>query len=117
MKPDIDDLKVQGGKYAVALRQVLAAQGVEDPDIEVVFVLGKPPKVTTAVLQKDKEYIDSSLAMINGRIRYYDQLITNALAQYEEYLNASAHARQLDELLGSIEDSSKHEAEEAEEAS
>lgn len=107
VKPDIDDLKVQGGKYAVALQSVLAAQGIEDPDIEVVFVLGKPPKVTTAVPQKDKEYIDASLAMINGRIRYYDQLITNALAQYEEYLKASAQARQLDELLGSIEDSGK----------
>lgn len=103
VKTDIDDLKVQGGKYAVALREVLAAQGVSDPNIEVVFVLGKPPRVTTAVLQKDKEYIDSSLATINGRICLYDQLIANALAQYEEYLKASEHARQLDELLGSIE--------------
>lgn len=116
VKPDIDDLKVQGGKYAVALRQVLAAQGVDEPDIEVVFVLGKPPKVTTAVLQKDKEYIDSSLATINGRIRYYDQLITNALAQYEEYLKASAHARQLDELLSSIEDSGKPEDDDIDES-
>lgn len=94
---------LRAGKYAVALKQVLTAQGEEDPAIEVVFVIGHPPKVTAASLQSDKEYIRTALGLINGRILTYNQLINNALAQYEEYLTASAEARRLEELLGSIE--------------
>lgn len=107
VKADIDALKKQGGKYAVALKKVLTAQGVEDPDIEVVFVLGNPPKVTAYSLQSEQVYIDSQLKTINGRFCLYDQLIANALAQYDEYLKASDQARELDELLSSIEDTEK----------
>lgn len=103
VKADIDDLRRQGGKYAVALQTVLTKQGVENPDIEVVFVLGEEPRVTTTVPTPNADYIKSTLVQINGRIVYYDQLIANALAQYEEYVKASSQARQLDELLGSID--------------
>lgn len=101
--PNIDDLRVQGGRYGYALQQVLAQQGQDNPSIEVVFVLGHRPKVTTKTPKSDKDYIESTLEQISGRIVYYDELIHNALAQYDDYLNASKHARQLDELLGSID--------------
>ncbi|WP_346075568.1 BbrUII/HgiDII family restriction enzyme [Gordonia cholesterolivorans] len=103
VKADIDDLKEQGGKYGYALKEVLKARGEEDPDIEVVFVLGQAPKVTAQVMKDDKDYIASTLAMVNGKVRLYDQLIENAVAQYEDYLQASTDARELDDLLGSIE--------------
>lgn len=102
VRPDIADLVVQGGRYSVALAKVL--QGVESPDIEVVFVLGQPPRVSTPSRKSDHELIASRLSEIDGRIVYYDELINNALSQYEDYLNASAEARQLDALLGSIDD-------------
>lgn len=100
--PDIDDLRTQGGRYGYALKQVLEKLGQPDPDIEVVFVLGQRPRVLTKTPKSDKEYIQSTLDLIDGRIVYYDQLIENALAQYDEYLDASSTARQLDELLISI---------------
>lgn len=99
---DIDDLKKQGGRYAVALQKALQQQGHEDPRVEVVFVLGRPPRVTMTTPQSDDAYIDASLRQIGGRIVYYDALIENALKQYDEYLNASAQARDLEELLASI---------------
>ncbi|GAA0353763.1 BbrUII/HgiDII family restriction enzyme [Micropruina glycogenica] len=102
VKPDIDDLRNQGGRYAVALKEVLVKEGNSNPDIEVVFVIGEFPKVVTKTLMTDGEYTNSLLAQINGRIVYYDQLIANALKQYEEYLDASEDARNLDALLDSI---------------
>lgn len=108
--PDIDELKVQGGRYGFALQSVLRKQGHKDPNIEVVFVLGKNPKVSMKTPKSTKEYIESTLGLIDGRIVYYDELIENALAQYDEYLQASTHARQLDELLGSIEDGGEDDA-------
>lgn len=103
VKADIDDLKAQGGKYAVALKRTLQLQGNDNPDIEVVFVLGKPPRATTARLMSHEDYVDNALAAVNGRICFYDELISNALAQYEEYLEVSKEARELEELLGAIE--------------
>ncbi|OZD03396.1 hypothetical protein CH275_16615 [Rhodococcus sp. 06-235-1A] len=102
VKADVDDLRQQGGRYAVALRDVLAAQGVSDPEIEVVFIIGARPRVTAKVMVSDKDYIDTTLSTINGRYVLYDQLIKNALNQYEEYLAASQDAKKLDELLDSI---------------
>ena len=95
---------MQGGRYAVALQQVLTQQGVTKPETEVVFVLGSRPRVTAKVPMDDDDYIDSCLDQIDGRIVYYDELIENALKQYEEYLQASASAQRLDDLLASLDD-------------
>jgi hypothetical protein len=76
---------------------------VARPRIEVVFVLGGKPAVTAKIRMDPDEYIETNLKMIGGRIVYYDQLITNALAQYDEYLAASTRAKRLDELLGSLD--------------
>lgn len=103
VKVNIDKLKAQGGKYAVALKKTLELNGDSDPSIEVIFVLGKPPGVTNDTLMSPKDYISNALAAVNGRIVYYDQLISNALAQYEEYLKVSKGAKELEELLNAIE--------------
>lgn len=103
VRADVDDLRQQGGRYAVALRDVLEQQGVHDPEIEVIFILGSRPKVSSKNLMSDRDYIDSAFKPINGRYVLYDELIKNAINQYEEYLSASQDARKLDELLGSID--------------
>ena len=103
VRPDIDDLRAQGGRYAVALRQVLTQQGNPKPRTEIVFVLGSKPRVTATLPMDDDDYIDSCLDQIDGRIVYYDELIENALKQYDEYLQASASAQRLDGLLASLD--------------
>jgi hypothetical protein len=99
---DIDELFEQGSKYARALQQVLNKQGDPNPQIEVVFVVGSEPTVKVGGLTDDKQFIANRLAPINGRIVYYDQLISNAQEQYSEYLDASEKARELETLLGAI---------------
>jgi hypothetical protein len=97
---DIDELYAQGTKYAVALNQLLVRQSEDAPNIEVVFVLGQQPTAKNRGLSSDKVYITGRLTPINGRYVLYDQLIANARNQYNDYLQASDRAKELDELLG-----------------
>lgn len=112
-RSDVDDLKLQGQKYAVALKNVLDRKGKTEQDIEVVFVLGNPPATKNQGLMAQTEYRKNALGPINGRFVLYDELIENALAQYDDYLNASDKARTLDDLLSSIGPGDPHEASEA----
>jgi hypothetical protein len=101
---DIDELFDQGSKYARALKQLLERQGESAPQIEVVFVLGLKPTVKVGGLTSDDEFIATRLAPINGRYVLYDQLIANAQEQYQEYLEASEKAKEIETLLGAIGD-------------
>jgi hypothetical protein len=103
VKTDVEVLKEQGGRYAYALQEVLKKKGQSYRDIEVIFVLGDKPTVKTRHrMNTDDDYIEDSLEQIGGRYVIYDQLIENALAQYQDYLDASETAKALDELLSSI---------------
>ena len=99
-KPTVEQLQEQGLKYYTALMSILKQQQRADTDIEVIFVLGQPPRVINPGAQTEEDYVSSQFARIKGRYRLYDALIESAKNQYEDYLNASDQARDLDELLG-----------------
>lgn len=103
VKPTIDELYDQGSKYYTAVDDVLTKQNKPNQPIDVVFVLGGPPVVPAAGKQTDAEHIKQRLDPINGRVVLYDELIANAISQYEEYLNARSDADRLDQLLASLE--------------
>jgi hypothetical protein len=99
-RPTAAQLQEQGLKYYTALTSILEQQQRTDNDIAVVFVLGTPPRVPNPGRQSEEEFISGLFESINGRYVLYDALIENAKHQYEDYLNASDQAKQLDELLG-----------------
>jgi Histidine kinase-, DNA gyrase B-, and HSP90-like ATPase len=101
---NVEVLAEQGLKYYNGLRSLLAQQRRTDLDIEVIFVLGKSPKTPGAGRLTSDEFIERRLDPVNGRYVLYDQLIANAMRQYEDYLNASDKARELEELLGTLKD-------------
>ncbi|WP_175441561.1 BbrUII/HgiDII family restriction enzyme [Micromonospora humi] len=103
VKTEIEDLRRQGSKYARALRNLLARRGENSMHIEVVFVLGHEPKAKDPGLFEEEDFILSQLASINGRVVLYDQLINNAKNQYADYLDASDKARELDEVLNTLD--------------
>lgn len=103
VKEDVTDLVDQGLKYYTALASVLAKQNRATEEIEVVFVLGDRPGARGKGRLTEDEYRKDQFHRINGRTALYDELIENAKRQYEEYLAASDKARELDELLGSID--------------
>ena len=93
----------QGEKYRSALHQVLKKRGIRNPGIEVVFVLGRPPKASMlGKFATEEEAVDYALAGINGRFTLYDELIHNACNQYDEYFEATKDARKLENLLESL---------------
>jgi len=67
-----------------------------------VFVLGQEPKAGHKGKYSAEEYIERTLAPINGRVVLYNALIANAESQYQEYLDASDKSKDLDKLLDSL---------------
>jgi hypothetical protein len=94
----LDDLFSQGRKYVSALRKILAAQGELRPNIEVVFVVGKPLQEEMA----DPDGVKNAMASISpgSRIVHYDGLIRSSLEEYGEYL---AKTRESDRISAMVE--------------
>ena len=103
LSPKLNDLVAQGRKYLTALRSVLEQQGKENQNVQVVFVLGRKPKVDDrGRFATDEETVAHALDGIAGSYVLYDELIENACNQYDNYFSASQKAHELDELLESI---------------
>ncbi len=97
-KMKLMELQEQGQTYVDKLKKIQLAQGDATPNIEVVFVLGKPVDE-----EKDNpERLKSSMAAVSpgSRIVYYDSLIEGAKKAYSEFLEKS---KQLDKLEGIID--------------
>jgi hypothetical protein len=103
IRPDIDVLYEQGLKYYDALAAVLSKQNRSGEIVEVVFVLGDHPGTKSKGKMSEAEYRSNRLQPINGRYVLYDELINNAQSQYDEYFKASDRARELDQLLSSLD--------------
>ncbi|MDO3299239.1 ATP-binding protein [Mycobacteroides abscessus subsp. massiliense] len=100
----IEDLVKQGSKYAVELTKVLKKTNDPNRDIEVVFIIGSEPTIRQETVMEPADYIASELQKCHGRIVYYDEMISNVQRQYKDYIDASADASELNELLSSLPD-------------
>ncbi|WP_420446042.1 ATP-binding protein [Candidatus Poriferisodalis sp.] len=101
----VDELSAQGQKYFTGLRSILTQRNRENEKIDVVFVLGSPPKVVSLLnFQSASELVNHELKKFNGRIVLYEELIANARSQYSAYLEKSEEASRLERLLSSLEE-------------
>lgn len=93
----VSELLEQGNKYRTCLHKCLKSQGLENPHISIVFVVG------TSLAEEDDPngsgMIKTVLGGINGRVVHYETLIRGALAQYAEYLEQSGKVDRLDKIL------------------
>ncbi|MCI0378154.1 MAG: ATP-binding protein [Gemmataceae bacterium] len=93
----LSELMEQGNKYRTALLKCLMAQGLKNPHISIVFVVGTP------LYEEDDpggpEMIKKALAALNARVVHYETLLSGALAQYDEFLKQSAKSDRLDKIL------------------
>lgn len=99
---DVAKYVVQGQKYYDALKSILDQQQEPNPAIEVVFVLGRKPKVKRPGALGEDEFIEVEMSKCNGRYVLYDRLIAGAQSQYEQYLDASERVVGLNGLLDSL---------------
>ena len=94
------DLQKQLRKYRDALKKCLRDKYDGKPqDVECVAVLGSAPTP-----QEDPETNHRILDAIGARYVTYDELVQQAEASYEDYLNAKTKASDLDALLTALAD-------------
>lgn len=94
------ELQEQGQTYVDKLRKILLAQEENAPNIEVVFVVGKPLDD-----EKDNpERVKNSMAAISpgSRIVHYDFLIAGAQTAYSGYLKKSRELDRLENIVDRI---------------
>jgi len=94
------ELQEQGQTYVDKLRKILLAQEENAPNIEVVFVVGKPLDD-----EKDNpERVKNSMAAISpgSRIVHYDSLIAGAQTAYSGYLKKSRELDRLENIVDRI---------------
>ena len=94
------DLVEQGQGYVNKLRKILLAQEDNFPNIEVVFVIGRPVDEE----KDDPDRLKASMTSISpgSRIVHYDSLIQGALNAYSEYLKKSKELDRLEDIVDRI---------------
>lgn len=97
----IYDLARQGSTYVDKLKKILLqTDGDKNPNIEVIFVIGRPVPEEIS----DPERVKNTLLGVSpgSRIVHYDALISNAQKSYQEYLEQNKSINKLDSILERI---------------
>ena len=94
------ELQYQGQIYVDKLKKILLAQGDNSPNIEVVFVIGKPVEEE----KTNPERLKSSMGAISpgSRIIHYDTLINNAQEAYSDYIEKNKKIDNLEKMINKI---------------
>ena len=94
------DLQDQGQTYVDKLKKILLKQGDATPNIEVVFVIGKPVDEESS----NPERLKSAMAAIapGSRIVHYDSLIRGAQESYSAYIEKSKALDKLEKIVDRI---------------
>ena len=98
----LSELIKQGEKYKSALATCLEKCGTPSPNIQIVFVLGQVIKQSANRMLGGAEYVEQSLANLNARVVYYDQMIVNAQNAYGEYIEKDKQLNRLDEVIAKL---------------
>ena len=98
-RPDFSTLLQQMTKYRETLGQVLATKlNRINPSIRVVGLVGERPDDVNMETQ------ERMLAVINGSVITYDELIGEARERYRDYLDANQTASRLNDILRRVTD-------------
>ena len=94
------ELQQQGQTYVDKLRKIELAKGDNSPNIEVVFVIGKPLDEES----NNPDRIEASMRAVSpgSRIVHYDYLIENSQEAYSEFMAKTAKADKIDELVNKL---------------
>jgi hypothetical protein len=94
------ELQAQGQTYVDKLRKILLQQGESDPNIEVVFVVGKPLDEEASNPDRLKASMDAISP--GSRIKHYDALIRGAQEAYSAYIEKTKELDKLEAIVNGI---------------
>jgi hypothetical protein len=72
--------------------------------IEIIILLGKAPPEWKDATGTGPDGVARSLATVNARIVFYDELLTNAQRAYADYLQEHVKADKLWDVFKAIDD-------------
>lgn len=99
-KMKLIELQEQGQLYVDKLRKILLSQGVASPNIEVIFVIGKPVDEESENPSRLKSMMDAVAP--GSRLKHFDELIKAAQDAYAEYLKKSSELDKLELLVSRL---------------
>ncbi|MGO9267965.1 MAG: ATP-binding protein [Candidatus Binataceae bacterium] len=98
----LDTLTKQIRKYRDGARKILDKSAYKGWPLEIVCLLGKPPpEYETAT---GPAGVQKSLAAVDARIMFYDELLNNAQQAYADYLEAHVKIDKLWSVFQAIDD-------------
>ena len=95
------DLMDQGQKYYSGLKKCLHNFGKKNPEIEIVFVLGRPVK-EQGETAFEPTHVQDALRTIKSRTVFYNEMIENAQKAYAEFIEHTKTMDSLDDILSKI---------------
>lgn len=99
-KMALHELEQQGRSYVDKLKKILITQNESSPNIEVVFVIGKP--IEDELLNPDRIKYAMASVSPGSRIIHYDTLIQGAKMSYSGYLEQSKKVDKLERIVNSL---------------
>lgn len=101
VKIGIDTLSMQIAKYRRAMSKMLREQNSESENIEIVCLLGTPPKEWE--IEHERGHIEKTLAANNARFVLYKDLLNNAFKAYSDYSRKQKKVDRLSKIIVEIE--------------
>ncbi|WP_260847914.1 BbrUII/HgiDII family restriction enzyme [Shewanella algae] len=105
VKTSLEDLVAQGRKYQLAVKQwyhdnpASCPSPDQIPNIEIIFLLGKAPKVPPF---EGDNFNQKQLESINARIMTYTDLITQSNQAYNDYINSKTESDRIKNIIDKI---------------
>ena len=94
------ELQEQGQTYVDKLRRIMLAQDDHSPNIEVIFILGRP--VDDEKENPDRVKASMTAVSPGSRIVHYDALIQGAQSAYSGYLEKSKELDRLEMIVDRV---------------
>ena len=100
----VDDLMKQIRKYRDGAKRILAKTIYRDWPIEIICLLGTPPPEWNDLGGTGRDGVIRTLATVDARIVFYDELLTNAQQAYADFLEEHIKADKLWGVFAAIDD-------------
>lgn len=100
----VDDLMKQIRKYRDGARRILAKTTYKDWPIEIICLLGTPPPEWNDAGGTGRDGVIKTLATVDARIVFYNELLTNAQQAYADFLEEHIKVDKLWGVFAAIDD-------------
>ncbi|MCO6406372.1 heat-shock protein [Aurantimonas endophytica] len=98
----VDKLAAQVRKYRNGVRKIIEESDYAGWPIQIVCLVGNPPPEWNE--RNGQQEVKETLATVDARLVFYDQLVDNAQRSYADYLEAHKKTDRLWDVFKSIDD-------------